>query len=96
MQEEQIREALNCTRARRRPAMQMRNTIFTMTKLSATLPSQASASSGEAIYRPCEVIILANRQVLSSDEFSETVISVSRNTHSPSRGGQHTLRALWS
>jgi hypothetical protein len=59
MQEEQIREAFNAHCSRRQPAMQMRNTISTMTMPSAITLSQASASSGEAICRPCGVIIPA-------------------------------------
>src|SRR5208282_3329895 len=70
----------------RQPAMQTRNTIFTMTMPFVIIPSQASESSGEAICKPCEVTIPASRQVSTSGEFSERVISGSRNTQSHTRG----------
>ena len=90
MQEEQIREALNSTGTRRQPAMPTRNTIFTMTMPSVIILSQVNESSGEAICRPCGVIIQASRRVSTSSEFSEKAISGSRNTPSPTRGDQHT------
>jgi hypothetical protein len=52
------------TGTRRQPAMQTRNTIFTMTMPFVIIPSKASESSGETICRPCEVIIPASRQAL--------------------------------
>src|SRR5271166_7190829 len=76
--------------------MQTRNTIFTMTMPFVIIPSQASESSGEAICKPCEVTIPASRQASTSSEFSETVISGSRNTPSHTRGDQHTQLVLWS
>ena len=66
--------------------MQTRNTIFTMTMPFAIILSQVNESSGEAICRLCGVIIQASRLVLMSSEFSEKVISGSRNTQSPTRG----------
>jgi hypothetical protein len=45
-----------------RPAMQTRNTTFTMTRPSALIPGRLSESSDEAICGPCGVIILASRQ----------------------------------
>src|SRR5215467_14132616 len=65
--------------------MQTRNTIFTMTMPFVIIPSRASESSGEAICRPCGVIILASRQASRSSGFSETGISGSRNTQSRTR-----------
>src|SRR5208282_6203468 len=81
------------TGTRRQPAMQTRNTIFTMTIPFVIIPSQASESSGEAICKPCEVTIPASRQASTSSEFSETVISGSRNTQSRTRGDQHGFNA---
>ncbi len=40
---------------------------------------------------PCEVIIQASRRASTSSGFSGKVIFGSRNTQSPTRGGQHTL-----
>jgi hypothetical protein len=71
--------------------MQARRTVFTMTMPFATIPSQASASSGEAIYSHCEVIIHAGRQGLTSGEFSDKAIFGSRNTQSSTRGNHHAL-----
>jgi hypothetical protein len=89
MQGEQIREALNKHWAGvGSPAMQTRNTIFTMTTPSVIIRSQASESSGETICKPCGVIIPASRQVSPSSEFSEKVISGSRNTQSPTKSDQ--------
>src|SRR5271165_1096511 len=76
--------------------MQTRNTISTTTMPFVIIPSQASESSGEAICKPCEVTIPASRQASTSSEFSETVISGSRNTPSHTRGDQHTQLVLWS
>jgi hypothetical protein len=90
MQEEQIREALDTHWRASAPAMQTRNTIFTMTMPFVIILSQVNESSGEGICRPCGVIIQASRRVSTSSEFSEKVISGSRNTQSPTRGDQHT------
>jgi hypothetical protein len=62
MQEEQIREALNAHWDASAAGDATRNTIFTMAMLFVTIPSQASEFSGEAICRPCGVIIPASRQ----------------------------------
>jgi hypothetical protein len=64
-----------------------------MTMLSATIRSQASESPGEAIYRPCEVIIPASRRVSSPNEFLDKVTTGLRNTQLPTTGyrqhGEH-------
>src|SRR5580704_968132 len=74
--------------------MQTRNTIFTLKMPFVTIRSQGSESSGEAICRPCGVIIQASRRVSTTSAFSEKVISGSRNTQSPIKGGQHTQLVL--
>ena len=52
--------------------------------------SRASESSGEAICRPCGVIILASRPASRSSGCSETEIFGSRNTQSRTRSDWHT------
>src|SRR5882724_9869055 len=59
------------TGTRRQSAMQMRNTIFTMTMPFVIIPSRASEFSGEAICKPCGVIIPASRPASTSRGFSE-------------------------
>src|SRR5882724_5304 len=61
--------------------MPTRNTIFTVTTPFVIIPSRASESSGEAICRPCGVIIPASHPASRSGGFSDMEISGSRNTH---------------
>jgi hypothetical protein len=90
MQEEQILEALIRTGARRQPAMQTPNTIFTRTMPFVIILSQVNEFSGGAICRPCGVITQVSRRASTSSEFSEMVISGSRNTPSPIKDDEHT------
>jgi len=88
MQDEQIREALN--EHWQASAAGDANAEHDMTMPFVIILSQVNESSGEAICRPCGVIIQASRQVSTSSEFSEKVIFGSRSTPSPTRGDQHT------
>jgi hypothetical protein len=73
--------------------MQTQNTIFMMMPF-VIIPSRASESSGEAICRPCGIIILASRPASRSSGFSETGISGSRNTQSRTMGDWHTASII--
>src|SRR5271170_328120 len=65
-----------------------------MTMPSVIILSQVNESSDDAICRRCGVIIQASRRVSTSSEFSEKVISGSRNTQSPIRGDQPTTVSI--
>ncbi len=70
MHEEQILEALNAHwRASAARRTRTRNTTFTKTMPFVIIRSQVSEFSGEAICRPCGVIIPANRPASTSGEF---------------------------
>jgi hypothetical protein len=85
MQEEQIRKALNAHwHASAAGDANAEHAIYADDAI-CDYPSQANESSGEAICRPCAVIIQASRQASTSGAFSETAISGSRNTPSPTK-----------
>ena len=90
MQEEQIREALN--KHWHASAIGDANAEHDIYDDDAICdyPQSGERIKGEAICRLCGAIIPASRQVSTSGEFSEAVISGSRNTQSPTRGDQHT------
>jgi hypothetical protein len=84
--EEQIREVLNRHWHASAAGMRTRNTKYD-DDVICIIPSEASESSGQAICRRSHHP--GKPQVPTSSEFSETVISGSRNTQSPTRGGCH-------
>jgi hypothetical protein len=89
MHEGQIREALNKHwQASAAGGADAEHNIYHEDAI-CDYPQSGDESSGEAICRPCEVIIQASRLVLTSGEFSEKAISGSRNTQSHIRGGRH-------
>jgi hypothetical protein len=90
MQEEQIREALNAHwHASAAGDANAEHDIYD-DDVICDYPQSGERISGEAICRPCGGIISASRQASTSSEFSEKVISGSRNTQSPTRGEQPT------
>jgi len=90
MQEEQIREALNTHwQASAASDANAEHDIYDDDAI-CDYPQSGERILGEAICRPCGVIIPASRQASMLSEFSETVISGSRNTQSRTRGDQHT------
>jgi formylmethanofuran dehydrogenase subunit E len=90
MQEEQIREALNKHwHASAAGDANAEHDIYDEDAV-CDYPQSGERILGQAICGPCGVIIQASRLVLTSSEFSEKVISGSRNTQSPTRGDQHT------
>ena len=90
MQEEQIREALNKHwQASAAGDANAEHDIYDDDAI-CDYPQSGERILGEAICRPCGVIIPASRQVSTSSEFSEKVISGSRNTPSLTRGDQHS------
>ena len=90
MQDEQIREALNRHwQASAAGDANAEHDIYADDAI-CDYPQSGERISGEAICRPCGVIIQASRRVSTSSEFSEQATSGSPNTQSPTRGGQRT------
>jgi len=89
MTEDQIREALNAHwRASAVGDANAEHDIYDDDAI-CEYPSQASASLGEAICRPCAVTTPAGHRASTSSASSEMAISGLRNTQSPTKGDRH-------
>jgi len=96
MQEEQIRDLLDAHwRASAAGDAAAEHDIYE-DDVICDYPNRASGSLDEAIWKRCEVIILANHQGSTSGGFSGKVISGLRNTPSPIGTKRHTQSASWS
>ena len=89
MQEEQIRESLNKHwQASAAGDANAEHDIYD--EAICDYPQSGERILGRSNLQACGVIIQASRLALTSSEFSEKMISGSRNTQSPTRGDQHT------
>ena len=90
MEDEQIRQALNAHwQASAAGDANAEHDIYDDDAI-CDYPQSGERASDAGICRPCGVIILASLRVSTSGECSETEISGSRNTPSPTRDGRHT------